>query len=70
MATIVDPSGKTRHYAKGAPQAISALAKPDADLLSRYQGTVAELAGKGYRALGVAQSEMRERPGPSSGSYR
>ena len=26
-------------------------------LLSRYQATVAELAGKGYRALGVGQSD-------------
>jgi H+-transporting ATPase len=57
MATILDPSGKTRHYAKGAPQAITALAKPDADLLARYKESVAELAGKGYRALGVAQSD-------------
>jgi H+-transporting ATPase len=57
IATIVDAAGKTRHYAKGAPQAIAALAKPDADLLSRYQNTVAELAGKGYRALGVGQSD-------------
>jgi H+-transporting ATPase len=57
IATVVDTSGKTRHYAKGAPQAISALAKPDADLLARYQGTVATLASKGYRALGVAQSD-------------
>ena len=57
VATVVDPSGKVRHYAKGAPQAITALAKPAADLLTRYQGTVAELAGKGYRALGVAQSD-------------
>ena len=57
VATIVDAAGKTRHYAKGAPQAITALAKPDADLLSRYQSTVAELASKGYRALGVGQSD-------------
>jgi H+-transporting ATPase len=57
VATIVDAAGKTRHYAKGAPQAITALAKPDAGLLSRYQATVAELAGKGYRALGVGQSD-------------
>jgi len=57
VATIVDADGKTRHYAKGAPQAITALAKPDADLLSRYQRTVGELAGKGYRALGVGQSD-------------
>jgi len=57
IATIVDAAGKTCHYAKGAPQAITALAKPDADLLSRYHGTVAELASKGYRALGVGQSD-------------
>jgi H+-transporting ATPase len=57
LATVVDPSGKTCHYAKGAPQAISGLAKPDADLLHRYEGAVAELAGKGYRALGVARSD-------------
>jgi H+-transporting ATPase len=57
VATIVDPSGKTRHYAKGAPQAISGMAKLDPDLLARYQGAVADLADKGYRALGVAQSD-------------
>jgi H+-transporting ATPase len=57
VATLLDAAGKTRHYAKGAPQAITALAKPDAELLSRYQDTVAELASKGYRALGVGQSE-------------
>jgi H+-transporting ATPase len=57
LATVVDASGKTRRYAKGAPQAITALAKPDADLASRYQNKVTELAGKGYRALGVAQSD-------------
>jgi H+-transporting ATPase len=56
VATILD-GGKTRHYAKGAPQAITALAEPDAELLSRYQGTVAELASEGYRALGVGQSD-------------
>jgi len=56
LATVVDPSGKTRHYAKGAPQAISGLAEPDADALHRYEDVVAELAGKGYRALGVARS--------------
>ena len=57
VATIIDAAGKTRHYAKGAPQAITALAKPDANLASRYQAAVAELAGKGYRALGVGQSD-------------
>jgi H+-transporting ATPase len=57
VATIVDAAGKTRHYAKGAPQAIMALAEPNAHFLSRYQTTVAELARKGYRALGVGRSD-------------
>jgi H+-transporting ATPase len=56
LATVVDASGKTRHYAKGAPEAITELAKPDAGLRASYRGTVAQLASKGYRALGVAQS--------------
>ena len=57
IATAVDGAGRTRHYAKGAPQAISALAKPDAPTLQRYQAEVAALAAKGERALGVAMSE-------------
>ncbi len=57
VATVVDPSGKTRHFAKGAPQAITALANADAALVGAYQAKVAELASKGYRALGVAQSD-------------
>ncbi len=57
IATAVDGAGRTRHYAKGAPQAISALAKPDAPTLQRYQAEVAALAAKGERALGVAISE-------------
>jgi H+-transporting ATPase len=43
--------------AKGAPQAISELAKLDAQSLQRYQVEVAALAAKGERALGVARSE-------------
>ena len=50
------PGGKVRHYAKGAPQAIASLAKPDGGLLDRYTATVSDLASKGYRALGVARS--------------
>ncbi|QGM45040.1 plasma-membrane proton-efflux P-type ATPase [Methylocystis heyeri] len=57
LATVVDRSGAVRHYAKGAPQAISALAAPDEQTLKRYQGEVAELAAKGERALGVARSD-------------
>lgn len=57
ISTVVDSAGRTRHYAKGAPQAIAALAKPDAETLKRYQDEVAARAAKGERALGVAMSE-------------
>jgi len=57
LATVVDSSGKTSHYAKGAPQAISTLAKPNQQILERYQSEVAALAAKGERALGVARSD-------------
>ena len=60
IATVVDGSGRTAHYAKGAPQAISALAKPDAQTLAKYQGDVSALAAKGERALGVARSDDGE----------
>lgn len=57
VATVVDAQGRTRLYAKGAPQVIADLAKPDAATLTRYQGTVSDLAARGYRALGVAVSD-------------
>ena len=57
VSTVVDGAGQTRRYAKGAPQAISALVKPDAQTLQNYQGQVAALAAKGERALGVARSD-------------
>ncbi|ARQ02291.1 plasma-membrane proton-efflux P-type ATPase [Pseudorhodoplanes sinuspersici] len=57
MATVIDAQGKTHEYAKGAPQVIAALANADVATLTRYNGTVSELASKGYRALGVARSD-------------
>ena len=57
VATVVDAQGHSRLYAKGAPQVIAALANPDAATLARYQGTVGDLASRGYRALGVAKSD-------------
>ena len=57
-------------YAKGAPQVIAALAKLDAATLTRYQDTVGDLAAHGYRALGVAKSGRRPRPGSCSASSR
>ena len=56
VATVVDAKGVTHHYAKGAPQVILALAKVDAASAERYTKTVADLASRGFRALGVAQS--------------
>jgi H+-transporting ATPase len=56
VATVTDAKGETRHYAKGAPQVILALAKSDDATAARYTKTVADLASRGYRALGVAQS--------------
>ncbi len=57
MTTVVDPKGKTWHYAKGAPQAISALCKLDSATETAYDDKVEDLAQHGFRALGVASSE-------------
>lgn len=56
MTTVVDPQGRTRQYAKGAPQAISALCKLDPTIESAYDAKVEDLAKRGFRALGVASS--------------
>jgi len=55
-AVVSDADGKSMMVAKGAPQAIVELAKAPADIASKVQATVDELAGKGSRALGVARS--------------
>jgi H+-transporting ATPase len=57
QATVVDPQGKTIMVAKGAPQAIVALARPAPDVAGTVEKTVADLAGRGYRALAVARSD-------------
>ena len=56
MTTVVDANGKTWQYAKGAPQAISALCKLDPTTEGAYSAKVDDLAKHGYRALGVASS--------------
>jgi H+-transporting ATPase len=53
----VDVQGKSIVVSKGAPQAIVDLAKPASEIAQRVKKTVDELAGKGFRALGVARSE-------------
>jgi H+-transporting ATPase len=55
-ATVTDASGEAVVVAKGAPQAIVDLAKPSAEILDKVKQTVATLAAKGSRALGVARS--------------
>ncbi|MBP7243141.1 plasma-membrane proton-efflux P-type ATPase [Amaricoccus sp.] len=56
-ATVTDPAGKTVHVAKGAPQAIVALAKPDQTTADKVAKAVADLAARGYRALATARSD-------------
>ncbi|MFB1486002.1 MULTISPECIES: plasma-membrane proton-efflux P-type ATPase [unclassified Thiocapsa] len=56
VATVTDAQGRTFQYAKGAPQAIAELCKLDPVTRGKYDGEVNALAGRGYRALGVAQS--------------
>lgn len=57
QATATDASGKTVTVAKGAPQAIVALAKADKGVAEKVDASVADLGSRGYRALGVARSE-------------
>ena len=53
---VTDPQGKTRRYTKGAPQVIIDLCELDADTAAKAGKTVANLAAKGLRALGIAES--------------
>lgn len=57
IATVTDSSGRSWQYAKGAPQAVSALCKLDPTTENAYDGKVHDLAAHGYRALGVASSQ-------------
>jgi H+-transporting ATPase len=57
VATVTDVAGKSLRFAKGAPQAIAAVVRPDPETLAKYDGIVADLAARGYRALGVARSD-------------
>ena len=57
QATVKDASGNLVQVAKGAPQAIVELVKPADDVAKKVADTVAELAGKGNRALAVGRSD-------------
>jgi H+-transporting ATPase len=55
-AEVIDPRGQAQRYTKGAPQVIIDLCQLDAAKANEANQTVAALAAKGMRALGVAQS--------------
>ncbi|MBI1179723.1 MAG: plasma-membrane proton-efflux P-type ATPase [Alphaproteobacteria bacterium] len=52
----VSGSGGTFHVAKGAPQVILDLVKLDPETAAKVSAATDELAGRGYRSLGVARS--------------
>ncbi len=52
---VTDAQGKALKFTKGAPQIISDLCKLDSDTVAKADKTVADLAAKGMRALGVAE---------------
>ena len=53
---VTDAQGKALKYTKGAPQVILDLCSLDGETRTRAEQTVADLAAKGERALGVAES--------------
>jgi H+-transporting ATPase len=54
-AVVHDQRGNVLQATKGAPQVIIDLCKLDADSSARAESTVDQLAGRGFRTLGVAQ---------------
>ena len=56
-ATVRERSGSTFEVAKGAPQAIASLAGTDAVPATTLEGWITGFAEKGFRALGVAQTD-------------
>ena len=53
---VTDARGTTLKYTKGAPQVVIELCALEGDTRTRAEQTVADLATKGERALGVASS--------------
>lgn len=53
---VTDPKGKVLKYTKGAPQVIIDLCRLDDNAQAKANQAVADLAAKGMRALGVAES--------------
>jgi H+-transporting ATPase len=53
----VQAKGKSFQVAKGAPQVILDLAKPDAAVAQKAQAATEDMASRGFRTLGVAQTD-------------
>ena len=56
-AAVVEIQGKKRRVIKGAPQVVLAACDVSADVADRYLKDVEDLAGKGYRAIGIAYKD-------------
>jgi H+-transporting ATPase len=57
QATVKDRDGRTYQVSKGAPQAVLSLMRTTRTLQEQVSRLVDELAGEGYRALGVARTD-------------
>jgi H+-transporting ATPase len=60
-AQVKDAKGNTFKVSKGAPQVILALASNKEDISNKINAYVDEFAAKGYRALGVARSDKKDK---------
>ncbi len=60
-ATVKDSKGKTFKVSKGAPQVILELAANKVHIRNELEKTVNEFAAKGYRSLGIARSDEKEK---------
>ena len=60
-ATVKDKKGKTFKVSKGAPQAILELASNRSQIKDELDKTVNEFASKGYRSLGVAKTDGKDK---------
>ena len=57
-ADLKGPDGKPLKVTKGAPQVIIDLAAPPADVKAAAEKAVDDFASRGYRALGVARTDV------------
>ena len=60
-ARIKDPDGTIFKVSKGAPQVVLDLCNPDTEMRQKAEKVVNEFALKGYRALGVARTDLTDR---------